>query len=119
MSLVLRKMWRWWGTTTLGCGLETFELHFGVLDDTLERIRAVLVQTVEKTTDGERDTLWALIAVGAAQAREDGVPVERFIVRMKEAWDGTLHERGGTADLRMQRLKQDIVTRAIKAYYMQ
>lgn len=84
----------------------------------MTRFQDALRSSIERS-DEPREPLWTVISSSAQQARAAGISVERLIVDMKSVWDSVLHERGGVTDAAIQRLKQDIVTRAIKAYYMQ
>ena len=84
----------------------------------MTRFRDKILEELEHSGSA-RDALWALIADGAAQARAAGETAEQYLVRIKSVWDKTAHEHGSASDARVQRLKQDVVTRTIKAYYMQ
>jgi len=78
----------------------------------------MLLTELERPND-THEALWACIARGADMARARGETAEWYVVQVKEAWDRAITTRGGAGDAFVQRLKQDIVTRAIKAYYMQ
>jgi hypothetical protein len=86
--------------------------------DSMTRFRAAVRDEIDRPND-EREALWEVLAEWANEMRANGVTAERFVIHVKSEWDATLLDRGGVADSPVQRLKQDVVTRAIKAYYMQ
>lgn len=93
-----------------------------VTQDSMERFRHTLLEELARPGT-KRDVLWGALAESAAKSRAAGEPAEQFVVRVKGAWESAALTHagasGGAPDAAQQRLKQDVVTRAIKAYYMQ
>jgi hypothetical protein len=93
-----------------------------VSQNSMERLRDTLLE--ELTRPGtKRDVLWGVLCESASASRALGQQAEQFVVRVKEAWEAAALAHAGASnnasDAAQQRLKQDVVTRAIKAYYMQ
>jgi hypothetical protein len=89
-----------------------------VTQDATAQFRDKFLEAMERPESG-RDGLWTLLKEYVVEARDTGETAERFVVRVKRLIEVVTTERGGADDSAVQRLKQDVVTKAIKAYYMQ
>jgi len=88
----------------------------------MDRLRDMLLEELARPGT-RRDMLWGVLSETASASRAAGQPAEVFVVLVKETWEAAalVHagQSDGASDATQQRLKQDVVTRAIKAYYMQ
>jgi hypothetical protein len=93
-----------------------------VTQDSMERLRDMLLEEFARPGT-KRDVLWGVLCESASASRARGQQAEQFVVQVKEAWEAAALAHTGVStsasDAAQQRLKQDVVTRAIKAYYMQ
>ncbi|HEY8309980.1 MAG TPA: hypothetical protein VIG47_05455 [Gemmatimonadaceae bacterium] len=68
---------------------------------------------------GSSDRLGLAIADAAVEARSAGVSAERFVIWLKQVWEELVHEGMVTRQVDPSRVRDAVISAAIKAYYVQ
>lgn len=86
--------------------------------DTMTQFRAAIEGRIVGRTDA-RESLATAVRALAAEARESGIPAEKMVLFIKKTWDELMDDGIVSHDADHSRLRDSVVTSAIKAYYVQ
>lgn len=87
-------------------------------EDTTSRLLAALREHCTDTENCHRK-VHGLVIGAAAEARSGGISAEQFVIWVKQVWDGLIAEGVLPRTVDTIRVREVIVSSAIKAYYVQ
>jgi len=87
-------------------------------DDTTTQFRAALREHCSDAP-GSQAKLKAAVNTAAAEARDRGIAAEQFVIWVKRAWDEIMDEGRLTYSTDPARMRDVVISSAIKAYYVQ
>jgi hypothetical protein len=87
-------------------------------DDTTTKFRAALREHASNT-GGPHDKVKLVIAGVAAEARDGGMSAAQFVIWIKKVWDEIMDEGALAHSIDPGRVRDVVISSAIKAYYVQ
>jgi hypothetical protein len=91
-----------------------------VFEPSIAPFRAALREQLKRPDEPLSDSLQGAVQTLAELARAQGTLAEQFVIFIKREWELAVYDEllGGDVS-RHQRVRQSLVTAAIKAYYLQ
>jgi hypothetical protein len=82
----------------------------------MQELRSALTEQL-KRPDGPTSEVTALLRTVAREARDNGVPPEELLVNFKEIWNSLFESLRPKSPDQYERIRQNLVTLCIQAYY--
>ncbi len=102
-----------------GVQAKTYVVYCGVLsDDTTTRFREALREHCA-SSGGAHDRVHGLVRTAADEARDRGISAAQFVIWLKQVWEEIISEGVLPRTADAARIRELIVSSAIKAYYVQ
>ncbi len=87
-------------------------------DDTTTRFREALREHCA-ASGGSHDKVHGLVRTAADEARDRGISAEQFVIWLKQVWEEIISEGVLPRTADAARIRELIISSAIKAYYVQ
>lgn len=87
-------------------------------DDTTTKFRAALREHCSDAA-GSREKVQNAVDAAASEARDGGMSAEQFVIWVKQIWDEIMDEGRLAHSADPARVREVVISSAIKAYYVQ